>query len=202
MGCTGSKPEEGDYLRQIEELNLQLKLLQDRSHEEENLLRFKIEVLVNMLTVEEQRSEIATKRLETLKWVVSTSGDLDSVRHLIHSTSESEIFNSVQPLNAELGEAIEIMRKDFIQFREDIFLALATEDGYLVSSLPKLEFMKQIYGATENVQKNELKLIAFYKWTGSKRKETSCSVALCSRRTVGIICCTERNEKRKNKERL
>jgi hypothetical protein len=113
-----------------------------------------------MLTVEEQRSEIATKRLETLKWIVSTSGDLDSVRHLIHSTNENKSFSGVQSLNAELGEAIEIMRKDFIQFREDIFLALATDDGHLVSSLPKLEFMKQVYGSTENVQKNELKLIA------------------------------------------
>lgn len=161
MGCTSSKPQDNtEYLRQIEDLRLQLKNAQERSHEEENLLRFKIEVLVNMLTVEEQRSEIATKRLETLKWVVGTSSDLDSVRQLVHSTNESEIFGHIQPLNAELGEAIEIMRKDFVQFREDIFMALATEDGHIVSSLPKLEFMKQVYGATENVQKAELQLIA------------------------------------------
>lgn len=163
MGCGSSNPGALlEYQRQIDELRLQLKNQETKSHEEENLLRFKVEVLVNMLTVEEQRNEIATKRLETLKWLVSTSNDLDSVRQLLHSAEERQAFDSIvqQSANAEIGEAVEMMRRDFAAFKEDIFTALAAEDGHIVSSLPRLDFMKQVYSATEHIQKSELQLLA------------------------------------------
>lgn len=71
MGCTGSKD---NHLRELEELKEYLRQYELKTHEQQNLLRFKIEVLVNMLTAEEKRNELTSKRLDTLKWLIHSQG--------------------------------------------------------------------------------------------------------------------------------
>mmetsp|Transcript_16036 Transcript_16036/g.15395 ORF Transcript_16036/g.15395 Transcript_16036/m.15395 type:complete len:132 (+) Transcript_16036:106-501(+) len=42
--------------------------------EQRNLLRFKVEVLVNMLAIEEKKMESLTKRIDVLKWSMHSKG--------------------------------------------------------------------------------------------------------------------------------
>lgn len=173
MGCTNSKgaPPPANYeatlaayRSQIEEMNNKLKEQETMQHEEANLLRFKIELLANMLSTEEHRNQIASERIETLKWAVQEQtqkqGESGAVSASLISLQGGFQDNGGGLGIAGLGEAIAAMQTEFTQNKEGILASLAEQDGHIVSSLPRLVFMKQIYSATEQITKNEVELIA------------------------------------------
>ncbi len=169
MGCAQSKPDP----RQQEELNSLQLLLKDSqvsAAEQQNLLRFKIEVLVNMLAMEEKKSASTTKRLETMKWLIHSQGVSDQTLTDILKQSDDnngelpggvkspqsgEVMYRGAPL-IDLSGAIERMFAEFESFRNDILHAFAEEDGKIVTQLEIEDFSKQLYTVTENVTKTDI----------------------------------------------
>jgi len=169
MGCTASSHAHSE--EELRELREYLKQVETKSHEQQNLLRFKVEVLVNMLAVEEKRNEASSKRLETLKWLLHAQGvNEDSLSQLMNTSVEGEdakesiqnIVSKSQLLKssrmADLTGAMQRMREEFELFREDILHAFAESDGKIIPHLPTNDFMKQVYTVTENISKSDLQV--------------------------------------------
>ena len=178
MGCGGSKGavDSAELLRLMRELQD----VKNKSNEQQNLLRFKIEVLVNMLGIEEKKNETTEKRLETLKWMLheqgvkeqtltkillnaekdrtelEAEGALQGHESLISAAQRSISFHNIGLV--DLSGAIERTRKEFELFKGDIIAAFAEEDGKLVPSLDSTEFMKQLYVVTEKLTKGDIQV--------------------------------------------
>jgi hypothetical protein len=166
MGCAQSKQNNS-----LDELALLKQLLDDSqisANEQQNLLRFKIEVLVNMLAMEEKKSETTNKRLETLKWLMHSQGVSEQTLTDILKNSE-DIYNEKQNEGSDgtilsnrgnrlidLSGAIARMTEDFKEFREDILHSFAELDGKIVAHLTTEEFSKQIYVVTDKVSKTDI----------------------------------------------
>lgn len=166
MGCTASKNVHDEELNELREY---VKQIETKSHEQQNLLRFKIEVLVNMLSVEEKRNDATSKRLETLKWLLHAQGitedslailvdrlDKEGKENAYSLIEKSQILKS--PKLADITEAIQRMRDEFELFRDDILHSFAESDGKIIPHLPANDFMKQIYTVTENISKADLQV--------------------------------------------
>eukprot|EP01039_Chlorochromonas_danica_P003951 gene3952-4323_t len=169
MGCASS-----DLQNQLLAQQQNLHDLQQKSHEQQNLLRFKVEVLVNMLAVEEKKNEVHNKRIDTLKWLLYSQGVNEETLTRIVSQLEttdnqdgSDVRSSrekKQILQAakliDLAGAMDRMRVDFESRKEEIIRCLATEEGKIAPSLAADEFMQQVYSVTEHVSKADLQVIA------------------------------------------
>lgn len=164
MGCASSDLQGQNLLQQrrLEELEL-------KNHEQQNLLRFKVEVLVNMLAVEERKNELSGKRIDTLKWLLYSQGVNEEaltkiVSKLEHEPDARSSTDQRQLLHAariiDLTGALTRMRDEFEAFKEDIIRAFASEEGKIVPSLPAEEFMKQVYTVTEHITKADLHIIS------------------------------------------
>ncbi len=162
MGCGSSHLQDQlmAYQRRMQEL-------ESKNHEQQNLLRFKVEVLINMLAVEEKRSELNTKRIDTLKWLLYSQGVTEETLASIVSRFEAD--DSLQSEDkrgllqsaklVDLSGALSRMSAEFELYKEDIVRALANEEGKIIPILPANDFMKQIYTVTENISKSDLYVI-------------------------------------------
>ncbi|RYG58939.1 hypothetical protein EON64_20775, partial [archaeon] len=143
--------------------------MQTKHHEQENLLRFKTEVLVNLLSVEEQRNEVNNKRIETLKWLLYSQGvNEDMLTNIVVKLEAGEQGEGQQgrqrllthPRLLDLQGAIQRMTSEFELYKEDIVRVLATEDGKIIPSLSSEDFMRQVFSVTEHVSKSDLTLLS------------------------------------------
>jgi hypothetical protein len=170
MGCTASTDTQ-TYLRQINDLQNQLEQQRVKAHEQQNLLRFKVEVLVNMLAVEEKRSDENTKRIETMQWMLAKEGITeDSLNELLlglddkekakfHSTiSDSKISEKI--LMPDVGTVVEKMRDEFSTNKDDILHAFSRNDGKVVSSLSSDSFVRQICETTQHLSPTDARVLA------------------------------------------
>lgn len=137
MGCTASSDQD------IQRLKQQLQENETKHHEQLNLLRFKIEVLVNMLSVEEKRGELTTKRVETLKWLLQSHGmteeKLTEIIQKIENAAngnEDNVRSSfeknqilVQQRLLDMQGALARMREEFDLFKKEIIHGFAYTDG-------------------------------------------------------------------------
>jgi hypothetical protein len=174
MGCTASTD---NNLRELEELKQYVRHEETKAHEQQNLLRFKMEVLVNMLAVEEKRNDMTSKRLDTLKWMIHSQGVTEETITKILNSMEKDgkllldasftfnpaanAPNSLQTTQLmDLQGAVQRMKEEFKQFRADIIHSYALNDGKLLTSLPIKDWIEQTYNVTENISKSDLKLLA------------------------------------------
>lgn len=146
-------------------LRAALEAEKQKSVEQQNLLRFKIEVMVNMLAMEEKKNETATKRIETLKWAMLEQGVSEQrlLQILSHSTQSIDDSRADSNVNVrmsvgDLSGAILRTAAEFGKFRNDIIYSFATQDGKLVNSLTVDEFMKQLYTVTEDLCKSDIQV--------------------------------------------
>lgn len=163
----------GRYKAQTEELTEQ----KDKAVEQGNLVRFKVEVLINMLAIEEKKIETSEKRLEALKWVLLSQGvSQNTVANLIDGSVDNikglRVSLEKKLADFDMSTAISRMATDFEMFRTDIIQTFADEDGKIVATLSRDEFMRQLYSVTEHVSKNDCQLLALRFFDG-----TSVSVA-------------------------
>ena len=170
MGCTASN--DAKNLHDLEELREYIRQQELKATEQQNLLRFKIEVLVNMLAVEEKRSELTNKRLDTLKWLIHSQGVTEeAITKILNNlekdgkisldsslTFTNQFQNTLQLM--DLSGAIDRMREDFRNYRDDLLHCYALSNGRLMSSLPTKDFIEQTYNVTEKVSKADLKILA------------------------------------------
>jgi hypothetical protein len=163
------KSETDQAIARYKQEQVELAEAKDKALEQGNLVRFKVEVLINMLAIEEKKMETSEKRLEALKWVMLSQGvSQTTVSNLLDGSVEN-INTNMKGLRTSLEKkladfdlttAIVNMSRDFESFRTDIISCFADADGKIVASLSKDEFMRQLYSVTENVSKNDCQLLA------------------------------------------
>lgn len=157
---------------ELERLRQELDDTKQKSGEQQNLLRFKIEVLVNMLAMEEKKSESIEKRVDTLKWLLHSQGiaeqtltsillnaektDEETRAGMMGSLERSISFRNVGLV--DLAGALSRTQEEFSLFRADILPAFAGEDGKIVANLSNDEFMKQLYTVTEKLSKADIQV--------------------------------------------
>ena len=167
MGCGSSN--DADLVARLRE---ELEDSKTKAGEQQNLLRFKIEVLVNMLAMEEKKSESVEKRVETLKWLLHSQGvaeqtltsillnaekvDNETRANMIGSVERSISFRNVGLV--DLAGAMSRAQEEFSLYRSDIIPAFADEDGKVVANLSNDEFMKHLYTVTENLTKADIQV--------------------------------------------
>jgi hypothetical protein len=139
--------------------------------EQSNLLRYKIELLVNMLTIEESKVDSLTKRVEALKWAMINNGltfnehtEIPGKR-VIQDEKHSPVPNSLNgdsnwlPMY-DLKGAIARMQDDFADSNYDIIRCFADEDGKVVAWLAREDFCRQLYAVTSKVSKIDIQVIS------------------------------------------
>jgi hypothetical protein len=167
MGCGSS----ADDVR-VARLLAELEETKTKAGEQQNLLRFKVEVLVNMLAMEEKKSESIEKRVETLKWLLHSQGvaeqtltsillnaekaDQETRANMMGSVERSISFRNVGLV--DLAGAMSRAQEEFALYRTDIISAFAGEDGKVVASLTNDDFMKQLYQVTEKLSKADIQV--------------------------------------------
>ena len=170
MGCGSSSVDESRLVA----LTAELQDSKLKANEQQNLLRFKVEVLVNMLAMEEKKSKIDSERVEKLKYLLAQGHqglteesitsllvkaemtDQDLRNSLSGSIERSASFRNVGLV--DLAGALSRAQEDFNDFRTDIIPAFAEEDGKVVVSLSNDEFMKQLYSVTDKLTKADIQV--------------------------------------------
>ena len=149
-----------------------------KSSEQNNLLRFKVEVLINMLAIEEKKMGSLTKRIEVLKWAMLSrgvtedglNGILQSFPDAIVASNDPEKSNpAITSITTvvDLGGAMERLADEFATNKRDIVQCFADGEGKVVTSLSRDEFMRQLYAATEQVSKADIHAISLRFFDGS-----------------------------------
>jgi hypothetical protein len=141
-----------------------------KTGEQHNLLRYKVELLINMLAVEEKKMETLKKRYEALKWVLLSHGvSEDTLANILNgSASPSKSLSADHLLaNLDLSSAVANMRNDFKQFRMEIMHAFADDEGKIMTALSKEDFIRQLYSVTDNITKKDVQLLAWRFFDGT-----------------------------------
>jgi len=136
--------------------------------EQNNLLRYKIEVLVNMLALEETKYEAQSRRLESLKlMLMTTPGIVDMNKSSAVNSSASIDLNpniKYSKRNFELFaqnmmSALDKMQQEYSTSRIDILHAFADNSGKVCPSLNREDFMRQLYhSTTDRLNKSDVQV--------------------------------------------
>jgi len=190
MGCGTSKEDIAKYVALQQErdeialakseLEKRLKDLQELFDENElkcqeqlNLYRFKIEVLVQMLAVEEKKLQSAVKRLEALKLAMLNQGFSDKTMSNVllsggESPTKKEGEKAILLTSAfDLTGAIDRLSTEMKKSAEDIIFAFADSDGKIVSALPREDFMRYLYNSTDTLTKTDVQVLSLRFYDGS-----------------------------------
>lgn len=164
--------EKADLIRKIEMLEFSIRQMETKSNEQLNLYRFKIEVLVQMLAIEEKKQQAVVKRLETLKLALLNQGISNKTMSNILSQSvdqssakndeKSILLTSAFDLSGALGRMSEEMKSGV----EDIIYSFADTEGKIVSALPREDFMRYLYNATDTLTKADVQILSLRFYDG------------------------------------
>jgi hypothetical protein len=181
MGCGASQADIAKYAaleQQKNELELKIQRMeqdfakiqdemakqQQKNGEQCNLLRFKIEVLVHMLAMEEKKLEAAVKRLDALKWAMLTQGLSEKSMNNILASSQGKSGSSGADKDIlltsafDLSGAIDRMQKEFAKGKESIVSAFADSDGRISDALSREEFCRILFATTESLSKSDVQV--------------------------------------------
>eukprot|EP01038_Epipyxis_sp_PR26KG_P011246 gene11246-15090_t len=185
MGCSQSKDLPNDLDSRLEE---EINKEKEKSEEKQNLLRFKIEVLVQMLAIEEKKNESLTKRVETLKWILLAQGV--SEQHLASLLINSNSIESIPLQNnkllmdhqdnsisvpssnndrsiliknigmIDLNGPISRMISEFDEYPDSIIEAFADSNGKILTNINSDEFMRILFSITEKISKADIQVLS------------------------------------------
>ena len=178
MGCGASKADIAKYeALQQEKMELELRIqkmesdfqdtiaenarMKTKHGEQCNLLRFKIEVLVHMLAMEEKKLEASVKRLDALKWAMLTQGVGEKTLAAMQSKSGASTPKHGDVLLAsefDLNGCFDRMRKEFKTSRDAILAGFADEEGRICNSMSRDEFMRKLFSVTEEVTRSDVQV--------------------------------------------
>lgn len=186
MGCTASKDEiaafsamrerceqleldRAELEQNIITLEKEMMTNEQKSKEQLNLYRFKIEVMSNMLSVEEKKLESTVKRLETLKLAMLTHGFTDKAMNTLLRTGQvgklpsgsnsSDGQNDLMTSAFDLGGAISRLTAEMAAGRaEDVIYAFANKQGKLLSHISRDDFCRYLYNVTESMSKSDVQV--------------------------------------------
>lgn len=170
-GSTPTSVVSSSELRHLEEMYSQL---QTKNSEQQNLLRFKIEVLVNMLAVEEKKNQALMERYEVLRYELLENGvDEDKLTSLFRDAVQSvggtslslkandqeQIYQTIERARSDLSAAMAHVQDEFSLYKTDIITALADEQGRFDPTLRHLDFMKRLYMATDHISRDDIEVV-------------------------------------------
>jgi hypothetical protein len=163
--------EKADLVRRIELLELSLHQFENQSNEQLNMYRFKIEVLVQMLAIEEKKQQTAVKRLETLKLALLSQGVSNKtmtniLSQTIDSNSPKDEKSILLTSAFDLSGAMERMTEEIASGAEDIIYSFADVEGKIVSALPREDFMRYLYNATNTLTKADVQILSLRFYDG------------------------------------
>ena len=127
-------------------------------NEQMNLGRFKIEVLVNMLAMEEKKLSLANKRLDALKWVMLTQGFSEKAISGLIKNQDNTSEAKFSQLASEMAGAIQRLHEEMKLNKEDILCAFANENGKVRASLSRDEFVRYLFAATTRLSKIDVQV--------------------------------------------
>lgn len=144
----------------------------NKSKEQLNLYRFKIEVMTNMLSVEEKKLESTVRRLETLKLAMLTQGFSDKAMNTLLRTgqggksagpaggkaSADEQKDILMNSAFDLSGAIERLTKEMASHAEDVIYAFANKQGKLLSHVSRDDFCRYLFNVTESLSKSDVQV--------------------------------------------
>lgn len=178
MGLCSSQPAAPPAVETIDvqytRLKAELEETKVKSKEATNLLRYKVEVLVNMLAIEEKKTEALNVRLDSTKLMMLSKGLTEDKLRGILSEGAVEAGGggkdvrdsalSVPPFGApfliNLGGALERCAIEFSNYKQDIVQSFADDEGRIKAALPIETFCKKLYEVTESISKSEVQVIA------------------------------------------
>lgn len=178
MGCGTSKADLAKYEALLQEkMELELRIekmerdfqdhatetsrMKTKHGEQCNLLRFKIEVLVHMLAMEEKKLEASVKRLDALKWAMLTQGVGERTMAEIQAKNGTAVRKPGDILltsEFDLNGSFDRMKKEFASSREGILMGFADEEGRICNSMVRDEFMRQLFSVTEQLTKTDVQV--------------------------------------------
>lgn len=129
----------------IDKYNAQV-LLTQKANEQVNLLRFKIEILLNMMGMEEKKYEATVKRFEALKWASAS----DHVDKYVNVANEEAKESNLSPRNIDISGALSRMRLEFNSNRQIIILKFADEEDQLIPFLSREDFVNSVLSVTSS----------------------------------------------------
>jgi hypothetical protein len=167
--------EKADLVRRIELLELNRSEFESQSNEQLNMYRFKIEVLVQMLAIEEKKQQTVVKRLETLKLALLNQGvsnkTMTNILSQTNDSNSSKDEKSILLTSAfDLSGAMGRMTEEMVSSAEDIIYSFADVEGKIVSALPREDFMRYLYNATSTLTKADVQILSLRFYDG----ETVC----------------------------
>jgi hypothetical protein len=163
--------EKADLVRRIELLQCNLEKLETESNEQLNLYRFKIEVMVQMLAIEEKKQQAIVKRLDVLKLALLNQGvsnkTMSNILAQAADSSSSRDEKSILLTSAfDLSGAMGRMSEEMVSSAEDIIYSFADAEGKIVSALPREDFMRYLYNATDSLTKTDVQILSLRFYDG------------------------------------
>lgn len=163
--------EKADLVRRLELLELNRRDFESQSNEQLNMYRFKIEVLVQMLAIEEKKQQTVVKRLETLKLALLNQGvsnkTMSNILSQTNDSNSSKDEKSILLTSAfDLSGALGRMTEEMASSAEDIIYSFADVEGKIVSALPREDFMRYLYNATTTLTKSDVQILSLRFYDG------------------------------------
>ena len=134
----------------ITEVNIQIDHNR-KSNEQINLLRFKVEVLLQMLAIEEKKFETTAARLDALKWAVANNClEIADASHQSNASTASmhAKADGCDVNRLDIAGAMGRMWAEFQRCSENILIKFADEKGEITPSLSKQEFVNTLLTIT------------------------------------------------------
>ena len=163
--------ENADLRRKISLLEITLLNTEKQSNEQLNLYRYKIEILVQMLAIEEKRQQTISKRLDTLKLALLKQGVTSKTMSQYSPTGTADDSQPIfLPSTLDLSGAISRMYQEMHACPEDILHSFANSEGKIVSALSRDDFMRYLYNSTDKLTKPDVQILSLRFFDG----ETVC----------------------------
>jgi hypothetical protein len=114
--------------------------------EQMNLLRYKVELLLTMLAMEEKSKEVLSNRVETLKWVILSQGTSEEqINELLEKYTKGQSVSSEDiNFDIDISSAFSKIRAAFETSKEQIINTLIDEDGNIIFNLTKDQFIEKL----------------------------------------------------------
>lgn len=144
-------------------LQKEFELKEQKNTEQMNLLRFKIEVLVQMLAMEEKKLESSVKRLEALKWVMLTQGFSEhTMSNLLRASKKEGNEDDEKSLLVtsafDLSGAINRLLAEMKTSKNQIIEAFADNTGKIIPALSREQFIRLLFAATTTITKSDVQV--------------------------------------------
>jgi hypothetical protein len=128
------------------------------SHDQINILKYKIELLLTMLAMEEKSKDVISKRIETMKWMLVSQGKSEQQIEELFSNYRDKNHTFVDlDCDIEISSAIEKMQLFFKESRGLIIESLADEHGNIILHLPRETFITELESIS-NLSRKDLQV--------------------------------------------